>query len=70
MTLTKNIEKVNFFDVHKIRKDFPILSSMVNDKQLIYLDNGDTTQKPKQVIDIIVKYYTEQKLISTAGCTA
>lgn len=60
MTLTKNIEKVNFLDVHKIRKDFPILSRMVNDKPLIYFDNGATTQKPKQVIDAIVKYYTEQ----------
>jgi len=60
MTLTKNIEKVNFFDVHKIRKDFPILSRMVNDKQLIYFDNGATTQKPQQVINAIVKHYTEQ----------
>jgi cysteine desulfurase/selenocysteine lyase len=60
MTLTKNIEKVILFDVHEIRKDFPILSRMVNDKPLIYFDNGATTQKPKQVIDAIVKYYTEQ----------
>jgi cysteine desulfurase/selenocysteine lyase len=60
MRLTKNIEKVILFDVHEIRKDFPILSRMVNDKPLIYFDNGATTQKPKQVIDAIVKYYTEQ----------
>ena len=60
MTLIKNMEKVNFFDVHKIRKDFQILSRMVNDKPLIYFDNGATTQKPKQVIDALVKYYTEQ----------
>ena len=60
MTQTTKIEKISPFDVHKIRKDFPILSRMMNDKPLIYFDNGATTQKPKQVIDAIVKYYTEQ----------
>ena len=60
MILTKNAEKVNFFDVHKIRKDFPILSRMVNDTPLIYFDNGATTQKPKHVIDAIVECYTTQ----------
>ena len=60
MILTKNTEKVNFFDVHKIRKDFPILSRMVNDTPLIYFDNGATTQKPKHVIDTIVECYTTQ----------
>jgi cysteine desulfurase/selenocysteine lyase len=60
MTLPKNLEKVILFDVHKIRKDFPILSRMVNDKALIYFDNGATTQKPQQVIDVIVKHYTAQ----------
>lgn len=60
MTLIKNIEKVNFLDVHKIRKDFPILSRMVNNKPLIYFDNGATTQKPQQVIDALIKYYTVQ----------
>ena len=60
MILTKNAEKVNFFDVHKIRKDFPILSRMVNDTPLIYFDNGATTQKPKQVIDAILECYTTQ----------
>jgi len=60
MILTKNAEKANFFDVHKIRKDFPILSRMVNDTPLIYFDNGATTQKPKHVIDAIVECYTTQ----------
>ena len=60
MALTKEIEKTSLFDVHKIRKDFPILSRTVNSKPLIYFDNGATTQKPKQVIDAIVKYYTGQ----------
>lgn len=47
-------------DISKIRKDFPILNRTVNGKPLIYFDNGATTQKPQQVIDCIVKYYSEQ----------
>lgn len=39
------------FDVSAIRRDFPILSSEVYHKPLIYLDNGATTQKPLAVID-------------------
>ena len=42
----------------EIRKDFPILSRLVNDKPLIYLDNAATTQKPQAVIDALTKYYT------------
>ena len=60
MTITKNIEKIIPLDVQKIRKDFPILLRTMNGKPLIYFDNGATTQKPQQVIDAIVKYYTEQ----------
>jgi cysteine desulfurase/selenocysteine lyase len=47
-------------DVNKIRNDFPILKRTVNGKPLVYFDNGATTQKPKAVIDCIVKYYSEQ----------
>ena len=47
-------------DEYKIRRDFPILSKSINGKPLVYFDNGATTQKPKAVIDAIVKYYTEQ----------
>ena len=60
MTQTTEIKKTSLFDVQEIRKDFPILLRTVNGKPLIYFDNGATTQKPKQVIDAIVKYYTEQ----------
>src|SRR3990167_2935935 len=42
----------------KIREDFPILRRKVNKRQLIYLDNAATSQKPKQVIDKITDYYT------------
>lgn len=45
------------FDIEKIRRDFPILGREVNGKPLIYFDNGATTQKPKQVIDAITRYY-------------
>ena len=44
-------------DVASIRKDFPILSRIVNGKPLIYLDNAATSQTPQQVIDVIVDYY-------------
>lgn len=39
------------FDVNLIRKDFPILSTQIYGKPLVYLDNGATTQKPLCVID-------------------
>ncbi|MCX6769035.1 MAG: cysteine desulfurase [Candidatus Micrarchaeota archaeon] len=45
-------------DVEKIREDFPILERMVNGKKIAYLDNGATSQKPRQVIDAIVRYYS------------
>jgi cysteine desulfurase/selenocysteine lyase len=46
------------FDVNKIREDFPILKKKVHDKNLVYLDNAATTQKPTYVIDRIYEYYT------------
>lgn len=48
------------FDVAKIRGDFPILSRTVYNRPLIYLDNSATTQKPRVVVDSIVReYYSE-----------
>ena len=44
--------------MEKLREDFPILSRKIHDKQLIYLDNSATTQKPIQVIDTIIDYYS------------
>ena len=46
-------------DINKIRADFPILTEKVNGKQLVYFDNGATSQKPQIVIDAIAKYYQE-----------
>ena len=46
-------------NVDQIRFDFPLLSQKVNGKNLVYLDNGATTQKPKIVVDAIATYYKE-----------
>ena len=47
------------FDVQSIRQDFPILQSQVYGHPLVYLDNGATTQKPRQVVEAMVQqYYT------------
>ncbi len=48
------------FNVDKIRQDFPILSKKVYDEPLAYLDNGATTQKPRQVIETVRKYYEQE----------
>jgi len=48
------------FDVNIIRQDFPILKENVNGKQLVWLDNAATTQKPKQVIDRISYFYEHE----------
>jgi cysteine desulfurase/selenocysteine lyase len=48
------------YDVESIRRDFPILKRLARGKHLVYLDNAATTQKPRQVIDRIVRYYSEE----------
>src|SRR5687767_3295934 len=48
------------FDPQKVREHFPILHTKVYGKPLVYLDNGATTQKPRQVIDAISRYYETQ----------
>ena len=46
------------FDVKRIREDFPILKEKVHGKPLVYLDNAATAQKPAQVIEAILRFYT------------
>lgn len=46
-------------DVSAIRKDFPILHQEVNGYPLAYFDNAATTQKPQEVIDALMNYYTQ-----------
>ena len=45
------------YDVDKIRQDFPILSSSVRGKPLVFLDSAASAQKPKQVIDAVTRMY-------------
>ncbi len=44
--------------ISEIRRDFPILERKIGSNPLVYFDNGATSQKPQQVIDSIVHYYT------------
>src|SRR5688500_5491955 len=54
--------KTSAFDPVSIRADFPILSTPAfpGGPKLVYLDNGATTQKPRQVIDAMSRYYETQ----------
>ena len=45
------------YNVERIRADFPILHQKVHGHPLVYLDNAATSQKPRQVIDAITRYY-------------
>ncbi|MEO8760060.1 MAG: cysteine desulfurase [Bacteroidia bacterium] len=56
----QNILQHTAFNIEKVREDFPILKMQINNKPLVYFDNGATSQKPKQVIDAIAKYYSEE----------
>jgi cysteine desulfurase / selenocysteine lyase len=44
-------------EIDKIRKEFPILHQQVNGRDLVYLDNAATSQKPERVIDALIAYY-------------
>nr|WP_315251716.1 family 2A encapsulin nanocompartment cargo protein cysteine desulfurase [uncultured Duganella sp.] len=48
------------FDVHAIRRDFPILQERVNGRQLVWFDNAATTHKPQSVIDRISYFYEHE----------
>jgi cysteine desulfurase/selenocysteine lyase len=56
MNISLTIPKA--LDIAVIRQEFPILNREVKGRPLIYLDNAATTQKPQQVIDAIIHYYT------------
>jgi cysteine desulfurase / selenocysteine lyase len=49
----------NVYDADKVRHDFPILDRLVNGKPLAYLDSAATSQKPRQVIDELTRFYSE-----------
>ena len=48
------------FNVAAIRRDFPILNERINGRQLIWLDNAATTQKPQAVIDRLAHFYSHE----------
>jgi cysteine desulfurase/selenocysteine lyase len=48
------------YDVERLRAEFPILSRTVHGKPLVYLDNANTTQKPRAVIEADRRYYEEE----------
>src|SRR3989338_9019961 len=53
------MSKGKCLDAEKLRKDFPILNRKVNGKQLAYLDNAATSQKPEPVIEAMNNYYEQ-----------
>jgi cysteine desulfurase / selenocysteine lyase len=55
--MTTTVAQPPALDVAAIRQAFPILSESAHGKPLVYLDNAATTQKPREVIDAIVRYY-------------
>ncbi len=52
------VQYTDMLNVAKIKLDFPILSRKINDKDLVYLDNSATSQKPQTIITAITEYYT------------
>jgi cysteine desulfurase / selenocysteine lyase len=56
--MTHSATAVSPFDVARVREQFPILKRLVKGKPLVYLDNAATSQKPQQVIDALVHYYS------------
>lgn len=47
-------------DAQRVKKDFPILETLAHGKRLVYLDSAATSQKPRQVIDRMVRFYEEE----------
>ncbi len=47
-------------DAQRVKKDFPILETLAHGKRLVYLDSAATSQKPRGVIDRMVRFYEEE----------
>ncbi|MFT4078398.1 aminotransferase class V-fold PLP-dependent enzyme [Rhodomicrobium sp.] len=60
MTLIEKDIAAASYDLDAIRRDFPALSLEVYGKPLVYLDNAASAQKPKVVLDAILKSYSEE----------
>ena len=48
------------WDVSRVREDFPLLGRPMRGRPLVYLDNANSTQKPRSVIDTESRFYAEQ----------
>ncbi|ETW95024.1 MAG: hypothetical protein ETSY1_32355, partial [Candidatus Entotheonella factor] len=57
MTQTPTPQGAPAFDVEAVRRDFPILQRLINDRPLVYLDSGASSQKPVAVIEAERQYY-------------
>ncbi|MGV3616161.1 MAG: aminotransferase class V-fold PLP-dependent enzyme [Fimbriimonas sp.] len=58
--MTQTAHPLSRLDVAQIRRDFPILETRANGRPLVYLDNAATSQKPQAVLDVLLRYWTEQ----------
>ncbi|HEX2174307.1 MAG TPA: cysteine desulfurase [Nocardioidaceae bacterium] len=57
-SLTSGLDVTAPLDVEKVRGDFPILSRrLADDRPLVYLDSANTSQKPRQVLDVLAEHY-------------
>lgn len=56
-------------DPNKLRKDFPFFENVkkMQGNNLVYFDNAATTQKPRQVLDSIIQYYSKENANSHRG---
>jgi len=59
MTQSALKEPAMALDVLKVRDDFPILKRRIHDYPLVYMDNAATTQRPRQVVEAMDRYYLE-----------
>jgi cysteine desulfurase / selenocysteine lyase len=58
--VTDTVNLAAGYDVDKIRADFPILSRrLADDRPLVYLDSANTSQKPRQVLDVLAEHYSQ-----------
>ena len=59
MTAEPKKQAINPFDAYAIRREFPILSTKVHGKPLVYLDSAASAQKPQCVLDALSSAYSE-----------
>jgi cysteine desulfurase/selenocysteine lyase len=58
--LARGLEAHPAFHVEAVRRDFPVLFERIHGRQLVWLDNGATTQKPQVVIDRLAYFYAHE----------